>query len=201
MSLWLENSKPPLLFTSLSLAYAQASQSLIVNCSLSAGDQESTRGIFLNALSSTQAFRFHFFCSLSSSNSFPFHSTHNQSRRQDKSKRLLLVSTVGLKVRVGKVSQSTTDEEDGVKTGTQTGGVGTACLGGSGLGGGLGCRVAGLALDGADEEALEDFAGFVAVADVFEGFGGVLAADVEHYFFTTAVRGWLAWCFLCFLCL
>jgi len=107
-----------------------------------------------------------------------------------------------LKVRVGKVSQSTTDEEDGVKTGTQTGGIGTACLGGSGLGGGLGCRVAGLALDGADEEALEDFAGFVAVADVFEGFGGVLAADVEHYFFTTAVvGGWLAWCFPCFLCL
>jgi hypothetical protein len=46
-----------------------------------------------------------------------------------------------------------------------------------------------LALYGADEEALEDFAGFVAVANVFEGFGGVLAADVEHYFFAAAVRG------------
>jgi hypothetical protein len=45
-----------------------------------------------------------------------------------------------------------------------------------------------LALYGADEEALEDFAGFVAVANVFEGFGCVLAADVEHYFFTAAVR-------------
>ena len=49
-------------------------------------------------------------------------------------------------------------------------------------------RVAGLALYGADEQTLEDFAGFVAVADVFEGFGGVLAADVEHYFFTTAEK-------------
>ena len=49
-----------------------------------------------------------------------------------------------------------------------------------------------MALYGADEEALEDFAGFVAVADVFEGFGGVLAADVEHYFFTATVEGYVS---------
>ena len=48
-----------------------------------------------------------------------------------------------------------------------------------------------MALYGADEEALEDFAGFVAVADIFEGFGGVLAADVEEDFFAAAV------CFIC----
>jgi hypothetical protein len=53
-----------------------------------------------------------------------------------------------------------------------------------------------LALDGADEETLKDLAGLVTVADVFEGFGGVLAADVEHYFFTATVRGVLVRCFL-----
>jgi hypothetical protein len=65
------------------------------------------------------------------------------------------------------------------------------------LSGGFGGGVAGLALYGADEEALEDFAGFVAVADVFEGFGGVLAADVEHYFFTATEEGKLVGGFLC----
>lgn len=45
-----------------------------------------------------------------------------------------------------------------------------------------------MALYGADEQTLEDLAGFIAVADILEGFGGVLTTDVEHYFFTTAVR-------------
>ena len=43
------------------------------------------------------------------------------------------------------------------------------------------------ALKSADEEALEDLAGLVAVADVLEGLGGVLAADVEEDFFTAGV--------------
>jgi hypothetical protein len=43
------------------------------------------------------------------------------------------------------------------------------------------------ALDGSDKETLEDLAGLVAVADVFECFGRVLAADVEHDFFTAGV--------------
>ena len=34
---------------------------------------------------------------------------------------------------------------------------------------------------------MEDLAGFVGVADVFEGFSSVLAADVEENFFTAAV--------------
>ena len=49
------------------------------------------------------------------------------------------------------------------------------------------------ALESADEEALEDLAGLVAVADVFEGFGGVLAADVEEDFFTAGVLVYEAW--------
>lgn len=54
-------------------------------------------------------------------------------------------------------------------------------------GGGLGLGVVGSTLESADEQAVEDLAGFVGVADVFEGFGGVLAADVEEDFFTAAI--------------
>ena len=53
-------------------------------------------------------------------------------------------------------------------------------------GGCLGGWVAFDALQGADGEALEDLPCFVAVADVFEGFGGVLAADVEEDFFAAS---------------
>ena len=49
------------------------------------------------------------------------------------------------------------------------------------------------ALKSADEEALEDLAGLVAVADVLEGLGGVLAADVEEDFFTAGVLVYEAW--------
>ena len=53
---------------------------------------------------------------------------------------------------------------------------------------GLGGGVVGAALQRADEQAGKDLAGLVAVADVFEGFGCVLAADVEEDFFSTSVR-------------
>jgi hypothetical protein len=43
------------------------------------------------------------------------------------------------------------------------------------------------ALEGSDKKALEDLAGLVAVADVFERLGRVLAADVEHHFLTAGV--------------
>jgi len=43
------------------------------------------------------------------------------------------------------------------------------------------------ALEGSDKKALEDLAGLVAVADVLECFGRVLAADVEEDFLTTGV--------------
>ena len=63
------------------------------------------------------------------------------------------------------------------------------------IGGGVFCfwrkTATDFTLQVADEEAVEDFARFVAVADVFEGFGGVLAADVEEDFFAAAV-----WVFL-----
>ena len=43
------------------------------------------------------------------------------------------------------------------------------------------------ALEGSNKQALEDLAGLVAVADVFECLGRVLAADVEEDFLTTGV--------------
>ena len=46
-----------------------------------------------------------------------------------------------------------------------------------------------LSLQVADEQAAQDLARLVAVADVFEGFGCVLAADVEQDFFAAAGRG------------
>lgn len=49
-------------------------------------------------------------------------------------------------------------------------------------------------LESADEQALEDLAGLVAVADVLEGFGRVLPADVEEHFFTAGVFVYEAWC-------
>jgi hypothetical protein len=54
-------------------------------------------------------------------------------------------------------------------------------------GGCLGLGVVGPTLESADEQAVEDLARFVGVADIFEGFGGVLAADVEEDFFAAAV--------------
>jgi hypothetical protein len=54
-------------------------------------------------------------------------------------------------------------------------------------GGCLGLGVVGPTLEIADKQAIENLAGFVGVADVFEGFGGVLTADVEEDFFTAAV--------------
>jgi hypothetical protein len=51
------------------------------------------------------------------------------------------------------------------------------------------------ALDGSDKKALEDLAGLVAVADVLECLGRVLAADVEHHFLAAGVLVYEAcWC-------
>ena len=44
-----------------------------------------------------------------------------------------------------------------------------------------------LSLEVADEQAVQDLAGLVAVADVLEGFGGVLAADVQQDFLAASV--------------
>jgi hypothetical protein len=54
-------------------------------------------------------------------------------------------------------------------------------------GGGLGLGVVGSTFESADKQAMEDLAGFVGVANVFERFGGVLAANVEEDFFAAAV--------------
>lgn len=44
-----------------------------------------------------------------------------------------------------------------------------------------------LSLQGADEQALQNLARLVAVADVLKGLGRVLAADVQQDLFTTAI--------------
>lgn len=45
-----------------------------------------------------------------------------------------------------------------------------------------------LSLQVAYKHAVEDFAGLVAVADILEGFGRVLATDIEKDFLATTVR-------------
>lgn len=54
-----------------------------------------------------------------------------------------------------------------------------------------------LSLQVADQHPIQNLPGFVAVAYVLEGFGRVLAADVEEDFFTASV---CALAFLCSLC-
>jgi len=54
------------------------------------------------------------------------------------------------------------------------------------------CAVRGMggsytALDSSNKQTLENLAGLVAVADILECLGRVLAADVEHDFFTAGV--------------
>lgn len=44
------------------------------------------------------------------------------------------------------------------------------------------------ALDVTDEHAIQDFTGLVAVANVLEGLGGILAGHVEQNLLTTAIR-------------
>jgi hypothetical protein len=92
-----------------------------------------------------------------------------------------------LHVCVSDICDRSTDQEDSVGGDAETrAGFGpstrTGCdlVGGSDLGG----WVAGDALQAADFEALEDFSCFVRVANIFEGFGCVLTADVEEDFFT-----------------
>lgn len=46
-------------------------------------------------------------------------------------------------------------------------------------------RGANLALENTNLQSLENLAGLVAVADIFEGLGGILTADVEEDFLTT----------------
>jgi len=53
---------------------------------------------------------------------------------------------------------------------------------------GVGVGGAYLSFEVADEQAVEDLARFVAVAYVFEGFRGVLAADVYHDFFAATIQ-------------
>jgi hypothetical protein len=44
-----------------------------------------------------------------------------------------------------------------------------------------------LSFQSADEKTFEDFSCFVAVADIFESLGCVLAANIDEDFFTTSV--------------
>jgi hypothetical protein len=44
----------------------------------------------------------------------------------------------------------------------------------------------------ADEQTVENLARLVGVADILEGLGSILAADVQENFLTTAIPGMLA---------
>jgi hypothetical protein len=98
---------------------------------------------------------------------------------------------VALQVHVRAIRDGYPNEHDGIEPDTAHGAV-AALFGAAGpgsdlvCGGGFGLRVVGSALQVADEKAIEDLAGLVAVADVFEGLGSVLAAHVEEDFFAAA---------------
>lgn len=82
---------------------------------------------------------------------------------------------------VCEVGSETTDKDDGVQADTKTRAIALS-TGSSGdfIGSGrLWRRVAIHSLQGADLEAFQDFSCFVRVADVFEGFGGILATNIE----------------------
>jgi hypothetical protein len=44
------------------------------------------------------------------------------------------------------------------------------------------------ALHGANEHTVQNLARFITVADIFEGFGAVLAADIKEDFLATTVK-------------
>lgn len=44
------------------------------------------------------------------------------------------------------------------------------------------------ALHGADEHGVQNLTRFITVADIFEGLGAVLTADIEEDFLTTTVK-------------
>jgi hypothetical protein len=117
-----------------------------------------------------------------------------------------------LEVLVGVESSETTDKDDRVETDAETSAL---CVGswGDGTGeGGLGLGVTSLckrvsnvaipritktagsgrssylALQHTDLEGLESLAGLVAVADILERLGGILAGDVEKDLLTAAIR-------------
>lgn len=48
------------------------------------------------------------------------------------------------------------------------------------------------ALHVADEQTVENLARLIGVADILEGLGSILAADVQENFLTTAIPGMLA---------
>lgn len=102
---------------------------------------------------------------------------------------------LGQELESGK-SQRATADDGSIQANAHAAGLASRGLGSRGSGSRgrvFGWGVAVDAFEVSDEHALEDFARFVAVADVFESFGCVLAADVEEDFFTAAVGGESVW--------
>lgn len=98
---------------------------------------------------------------------------------------LLVLASSILHVLISSIGDSTTDQENGVQADTEAGG--RAAGGRGALLVDAGDRVARLALQIADIQAGQGLTGLVAVADILEGFGCVLAADVQKDFLTTRV--------------
>lgn len=126
-----------------------------------------------------------------------------------------LRSLLLLEVRVGAVADQTANEEDGVQADAETSRLVVGSRGDGAGEGRLGLGVAGLrianvsnrlvppygnpgvavdwdtyvALQSAHLELLERLPGLIAVADILESLGGVLAANVEKDLLTAAVWG------------
>lgn len=100
-----------------------------------------------------------------------------------------------LDVSVGNICDDSTNDEDGVEHDTRAGVPATLARTSRDLvsATGLGGRVTRDALQFSDQQTVEDLAGFVRVANIFEGFGGVLTAYIEEDFFATTVTRELVW--------
>lgn len=121
--------------------------------------------------------------------SLPHRSSSNAQTRRRSSRRLLLLL---LQVLVAKVGNGTANGQKGVQANTQARSVGLR-LGRNGARAvARRARVAGLPLQCADEQLLQSLARLVAVADILECLGGVLAADVQQDLLAAAIRG-LVW--------
>jgi len=101
---------------------------------------------------------------------------------------LFLVLT--LQVCVSEICDPSTDQDNSVRNNAQacaslgpSTGASSDLVTGTNLGSWIACN----ALQFANNKAVEDFTCFVRVANVFEGFGCVLTADVEEDLFTARV--------------
>lgn len=93
---------------------------------------------------------------------------------------------LSLEVLEGEIAKETTNSDNTVDAEAAASGGG-AVVGRVGVGVGFGDRVAGLALQIANVQLLQSLAGLVAVADILESLGGILAGDIKQNLLATRV--------------